>query len=177
VGLFDRLTTALAGGEPVHDFGTIATGGASGREWRLDARLRRRRRAWVLMVELATTEDGEEDWVSADLVFRSADELVEPFSDVWWRVEDQQQPAPDTGSKLTSRLIGLVGLGIVHAWEGVGGGTSSRAARIDLYLLRDGKDSTYRLFLFGAGASRGLWPVEVAPALADLGPELRRLTR
>ena len=110
---------------------------------------------------------------SVRIPFESVERLVEPFSDVGWRVQACHGPGTDPGSRLTTRLVGLVKLDIVHSWQDVGGVASGRGRRTDLILLRHRDTGAYRLFLFGPGAGHGLWPSALAEAVLGIAPTLR----
>jgi hypothetical protein len=138
------------------------------------AKLKRRRDAWVLVLNREEPDRDDADAASARLEFDSLERLLEPFRDVRWRVEGGHPARPEAGTRLVTRLLGMTGLEIVHTWRGIGGDIGQSGRSIDLVLLRHRDSGGYHLFVHGPGSGHGLWPPELADTLERLAPDLRR---
>jgi hypothetical protein len=174
MGLLSRWMTELSGGDPVADLGEVEAGDGPDGRWRVTARLKRRKDAWVLFLNREELDRSDADAASARFEFESVERLLEPFRDVRWRVEGAHPPRPETGTRLVTRLLGLTGLEVVHTWRGIGGDIGRSGRVTDLVLLRHRDTGRYHLFVHGPGSGHGLWPPELAETIEGLAPELRR---
>jgi hypothetical protein len=164
----------VAGGDLVWDLGQVDAGDGPDGAWRVTAKLKRWKDAWVLDLNREESGRDDPDVASARLEFESVERLLEPFRDVRWRVEGAHPPRPEAGTRLMTRLLGLTGLDIVHTWRDVGGDTGRSGRSVDLVLLRHRDGGRYHLFVHGPGSGHGLWPPDLATTLERIGPELQR---
>ncbi len=174
MGWLGRWMSELAGGDLVGDLGEVDSGAGPDGPWRVTAKLKRRRDAWVLQLNREEPDREDPETASARLEFDSVERLLEPFRDVRWRVDGRHPPRPEAGTRLVTRLLGMTGLEIVHTWRGIGGDTGRSGRSTDLVLLRRRDAGSYHLFVHGPGSGHGLWPPGLAETLEGLAPELRR---
>lgn len=177
----DRLRAWLSGGRnDRHDLGVICRGGSESRRWSISARIWRRKGRWTLSLVLddepVGAAEGEAERWNLRLPTSSLEGLVACLDEALQAIEHGCAARDDPGARVALSLMRVEQHDLVCSWPALGEEGEAAGERLpDLHLLKHQLDGRCCLFFFGYGAEGGLWPPELAGALANELPRARRI--